>query len=107
MSSLRVLVLLATASLAAVVPPLGHDDAKRSEVPTQTAKMAPHGAPAAVVTPSVSMPIACDYAYCDGTSSWCFYWAGVTAYDPQRGPIPGETRTNIGPCSVTPAVSAS
>lgn len=106
MPSLKALVLFAAASLAAVLPPPGRDDAKRSEMPTQTEWVPPHGARAVAVTPSVSMPIACDYAYCDGTSSWCFYWAGVTAYDPQRGPVPGETITNIGPCSATPAPSA-
>ena len=107
MVSLKAVVLFIATSLAAVVALPGHDNAKRSETPTQTERVPPHAARAAAVTPSVSMPIACDYAYCDGTSSWCFYWAGVTGYDPQRGPIPGETRTNIGPCSVTPAVSAS
>ncbi|EQL02100.1 hypothetical protein OCS_02194 [Ophiocordyceps sinensis CO18] len=44
------------------------------------------------------MPATCDYSYCDGTSSWCFYWGGVTSYDVNRGPVPGEMRAPLGPC---------
>ncbi|PHH73924.1 hypothetical protein CDD80_3458 [Ophiocordyceps camponoti-rufipedis] len=46
----------------------------------------------------VSLPAVCDYSYCDGRSSWCFYWAGITSYDISRGPVPGETRVPLGPC---------
>ncbi|RDA92215.1 hypothetical protein CP533_5711 [Ophiocordyceps camponoti-saundersi (nom. inval.)] len=54
--------------------------------------------PATTGPPPVSLHPACDYSYCDGSSSWCFYWAGITSYDVSRGPVPGETRVPIGPC---------
>ncbi|KAM4054795.1 hypothetical protein HRG_005617 [Hirsutella rhossiliensis] len=64
---------------------------------------APAPAPPAATTPAppaeVSMPATCDYSYCDGTSSWCFYWGGVTSYDVDRGPVPGEIRAPLGPCA--------
>ncbi|KAL3964342.1 hypothetical protein ACCO45_001346 [Purpureocillium lilacinum] len=74
-----------------------------SPAPTQTQSAQGQGqgqgpVQPAAVTPSVSLPVACDYTYCDGSSSWCFYWGGVTSYDPNHGPVPGETRTNLGPC---------
>ncbi|RCI10314.1 hypothetical protein L249_8441 [Ophiocordyceps polyrhachis-furcata BCC 54312] len=62
--------------------------------------------PAATTTrPPVSLPLTCDYSYCDGSSSWCFYWAGITSYDVSRGPVPGETRVGLGPCGVTATTS--
>jgi hypothetical protein len=48
--------------------------------------------------PKPTHSVSCSYEYCDGTSSWCYYWAGITAYDPSRGPIPGVTRSPLGSC---------
>ncbi|UNI14440.1 hypothetical protein JDV02_001069 [Purpureocillium takamizusanense] len=99
-------LLLAGLSSAAVLPEEAarrHEPVARGGTPTKTlSPRDPSAAAAAVaaaaVTPSVSLPVACDFTYCDGSSSWCFYWAGVTAYDSKGAPIPGETRTNLGPC---------
>ncbi|KAI0115202.1 hypothetical protein F4814DRAFT_311276 [Daldinia grandis] len=40
----------------------------------------------------------CDYSYCNSGSIVCFYWAGYTAWDISRGPLPGEVPTTLGPC---------
>lgn len=53
-------------------------------------------APAPTAEPEPT--IDCHYRYCESSTSWCFYWAGVTGYDISLGPIPGETRTSIGTC---------
>lgn len=50
---------------------------------------------------SSSSSISCDIRYCDGSTSWCHYWAGITTYDPTLGPLPGETRTALGKCGRT------
>ncbi|KAK0389409.1 hypothetical protein NLU13_2984 [Sarocladium strictum] len=50
---------------------------------------------------SSSSSISCDLRYCDGSTSWCHYWAGITTYDPTLGPLPGETLTSIGLCGKT------
>jgi len=54
-----------------------------------------------IIKPTAS--ISCGYKYCDelGTS-WCFYYAEPTTYDPSRGPLPGVTRTPIGTCGTKP-----
>ncbi|KAH7170575.1 hypothetical protein EDB81DRAFT_170607 [Dactylonectria macrodidyma] len=44
--------------------------------------------------------ISCDYAYCDGSISWCFYFVPFTTFDVTFGPLPGERRTSLGPCEV-------
>ncbi|KAL2213582.1 hypothetical protein CC79DRAFT_1362391 [Sarocladium strictum] len=49
----------------------------------------------------LSSSISCDNRYCDGSTSWCFYWAGITTYDPTLGPLPGETRRSLGRCGKT------
>lgn len=48
--------------------------------------------------PEPEPSIDCHYRYCESSTSWCFYWGGVTGYDVSRGPIPGETRTSLGTC---------
>lgn len=48
--------------------------------------------------PEPDPSIDCHYRYCESSTSWCFYWGGVTGYDVSRGPIPGETRTSLGTC---------
>lgn len=40
----------------------------------------------------------CHYSYCESSTLWCFYWAGVTGYDASLGPLPGETRTSLDTC---------
>ncbi|KAK7225953.1 hypothetical protein V2G26_013956 [Clonostachys chloroleuca] len=55
-------------------------------------------APSTTGAPKPTHSVSCSYEYCDGTSSWCYYWAGITAYDPSRGPIPGVTRSPLGSC---------
>ncbi|KAJ6446323.1 multidrug resistance protein 1 [Purpureocillium lavendulum] len=104
------LIALAGLSAAAVVP----QDVRRHDVvaptmaslPVQTQSARGPPQPAAV-TPTVSLPVACDYTYCDGSSSWCFYWGGVTSYDMSRGPVPGETRIKLGPCGATVTSTAA
>ncbi|KAH7162682.1 hypothetical protein B0J13DRAFT_16584 [Dactylonectria estremocensis] len=44
--------------------------------------------------------IDCDYAYCDGSISWCFYFVPFTTFNISLGPLPGERRTSLGPCEV-------
>lgn len=81
-------------------------------IPTVTTTVTMH-APSLLTTPSPSpeplttpapgdpsTPVSCHYKYCDGSTSWCLYWAGITAYDLTHGPQPGERRTDIGPCPV-------
>jgi hypothetical protein len=57
--------------------------------------------PPADPTPSID----CHYRYCESSTSWCYYWAGVTGYDVSLGPLPGETRTALGVCD--PATGAA
>ncbi|ODA82868.1 hypothetical protein RJ55_01377 [Drechmeria coniospora] len=105
----KALILFAASALAAVIYPPGEGSSSShakvqvpETAPRQTAWRTHHGPLPAAVTPTVTLPIACDYSYCDGSTSWCFYWAGVTSYDPFRGPVPGETRVELGPCTVPP-----
>lgn len=58
----------------------------------------PPPAPVKTVPVKSGSSVSCNYRYCDGSTSWCFYWAGVTSYDVSLGPVPGETRTEIGSC---------
>lgn len=56
---------------------------------------------APVITPPPPEPttsLNCHYEFCDGSTSWCWYWAGVSSYDPTLGPLPGERRTSVGSC---------
>ena len=65
---------------------------------------------APLTTPAPGDPstaVSCHYRYCDGATSWCFYWAGITAYDLTYGPIPGERRTEIGSCDKTAAATTA
>ncbi|KPM40643.1 hypothetical protein AK830_g5903 [Neonectria ditissima] len=49
--------------------------------------------------------IDCDYKYCESNTSWCFYFVPFTTFDISEGPLPGETRTSLGPCGSTTAYS--
>ena len=40
----------------------------------------------------------CDYAWCDEGTSWCNYFAGITGWDAEKGPVPGTVVTAIGRC---------
>lgn len=67
--------------------------------------------PTSVITPPPAEPtpthtLNCDYEYCDGSTSWCFYWAGISSYDPTLGPLPGESRTSVGTCAYPPKTPA-
>ncbi|KAK1457557.1 hypothetical protein CCUS01_09671 [Colletotrichum cuscutae] len=46
--------------------------------------------------------IDCNHEWCQDSTSLCAYWAGITGWDPTEGPIPGETVTSIGKCSIVP-----
>ncbi|KJZ79018.1 hypothetical protein HIM_01791 [Hirsutella minnesotensis 3608] len=103
MPSLTALVSVALLGLysgaaAIVLPASSTPPPPSAPTVSTTASPAPPSPPAVSPSPTVSMPLMCDYAYCDGTSSWCFYWAGVTSYDIFRGPVPGETRVPLGVC---------
>ncbi|KAF0327319.1 hypothetical protein K4K61_007709 [Colletotrichum sp. SAR11_59] len=58
------------------------------------------------VQPPATPSIKCDHQWCQDGASMCAYWAGVTGFDPSRGPIPGETVTNLGSCAMPTATSA-
>ncbi|KAJ5013689.1 hypothetical protein K4K57_002453 [Colletotrichum sp. SAR 10_99] len=62
------------------------------------------------VQPPATTSINCDHQWCQNGASMCAYWAGVTdflpGFDPSRGPIPGETVTNLGPCAMPTATAA-
>ncbi|EQB46943.1 hypothetical protein CGLO_13970 [Colletotrichum gloeosporioides Cg-14] len=58
------------------------------------------------VQPPATPSIKCDHQWCQDGASMCAYWAGVTGFDPSRGPIPGETVTNLGPCAIPTATAA-
>ncbi|KAI8160438.1 hypothetical protein K4K49_006687 [Colletotrichum sp. SAR 10_70] len=58
------------------------------------------------VQPPATTSIKCDHQWCQDGASMCAYWAGVTGFDPSRGPIPGETVTNLGPCAMPTATAA-
>jgi hypothetical protein len=89
--------LLLITSAAALVLPQDHDNgvAPRQE---------PTTVPPPTTTPAPTFTINCDNRYCDGTTSWCFYWGGVTSYDLTLGPVPGETRTALGLCTTSAPV---
>ncbi|KAF4887679.1 hypothetical protein CGCF415_v014754 [Colletotrichum fructicola] len=57
------------------------------------------------VQPPATPSIKCDHQWCQDGASMCAYWAGVTGFDPSRGPIPGETVTNLGPCAMPTATA--
>ena len=82
----RSLLALLAAGLTAAAPPL--------------ITTAPDFNPEPVfpVPTSTSLTFDCSYEYCDGQTSWCFYWGGITGYDVSLGPLPGEVRTSIGLC---------
>lgn len=65
---------------------------------TTTTTMAATATGASTAPPSTTA-YQCDMQYCDGSTSWCFYWAGVTSWDANDGPRPGEVRTQLGLCS--------
>ncbi|KAK1727949.1 hypothetical protein CaCOL14_009953 [Colletotrichum acutatum] len=46
--------------------------------------------------------INCNHEWCQDSTSLCAYWADITGWDPTEGPIPGETVTSIGKCSIVP-----
>lgn len=56
--------------------------------------------PASSAIPTTT--IECNHEWCQDSTSLCAYWAGITAWDPTEGPIPGETVTSIGKCSIVP-----
>lgn len=73
--------------------------------PTKPAIAAPAlvGDPASAPTdPLAADPepnsIDCHKRYCESSTLWCFYWAGMTGYDVSLGPLPGETRTSVDTC---------
>ncbi|ORY69975.1 uncharacterized protein BCR38DRAFT_405628 [Pseudomassariella vexata] len=41
----------------------------------------------------------CDYSFCSNGNEWCFWYAGVTGWNPSQGAVPGETHAIIGPCT--------
>ncbi|KAL2874119.1 hypothetical protein SGCOL_010707 [Colletotrichum sp. CLE4] len=47
--------------------------------------------------------INCDHEWCQNGTSLCAYWAGITGWDPTKGPVPGETVTSVGRCSAVPS----
>lgn len=57
--------------------------------------------PTPVITPQAE-PTAgvftCHMQYCDGSTSWCLFWGGLTTFDGRHGPVPGETRAPLGLC---------
>ena len=92
------------------IPPTAPPAIPATQPPVALSTIPPAVAPSAIPsgalsTASAEAPVptqssvACDYEYCDGISSWCFYWAGVTGYDPLQGPLPGETRSPLGLCN--------
>ncbi|KAH7329258.1 hypothetical protein B0I35DRAFT_473872 [Stachybotrys elegans] len=78
-------ILLLMASATAIVLPQGDEPAEPQHQALTTAT-------------AYTVTAACGNEICDGTTSWCFYWAGVTGYDRSLGPIPGVTRRPLGPC---------
>ncbi|KAH8175913.1 hypothetical protein LIA77_04331 [Sarocladium implicatum] len=82
MSSFKVLGLFISMAAAMIVP---------------TGTTPPPG-PASPEPTFYTACLDCDIEYCDGSTSWCHYWAGMTTYDPTLGPLPGETRVPVGLC---------
>lgn len=102
MTSIKAVLMLAAAAAAMVVPPVVDDGIIVARQTTE----APTPASSSIITPAPTTSIHCDYEYCDSGISWCFYFAGFQTFDPSRGPLPGETRTSIGPCA-TPTVAVT
>ncbi|KFH47958.1 hypothetical protein ACRE_012550 [Hapsidospora chrysogenum ATCC 11550] len=91
-------VLLAAS--AAAMPTVS---SRQQQQQQQQSPPPPPPPPLPFITPAPPIPagpLACDLNFCDGKTSWCFYWAGVTSWDPTHGPIPGESLTAIGPCTL-------
>ncbi|EGY14763.1 hypothetical protein HYQ45_000771 [Verticillium longisporum] len=56
-------------------------------------------------TPSTSS-VLCNPTYCQDSTLYCHYWAGVTGWDVSLGLVPGMQRSSIGECeSVTGSAS--
>lgn len=101
MPSLKSLLIFITASAAMAVAPSHETGLAAVQQATATTTRIPHMTPRPTAKPTTS--IKCDYAYCAEGTSWCFYFAGFTTYDTSRGPLPGETRTSLGPCGTKAA----
>ena len=86
MPSFKSLLLLAASAAALVVPKDGNANVQRAVTTAPTTTAAP------------SLTVHCDDQWCDGSTSWCLYWAGITSYNPTIGPFPGEVATQIGTC---------
>ncbi|KAF4123500.1 hypothetical protein GMORB2_6201 [Geosmithia morbida] len=87
-------IAMASAAAAATVP---------VTVPnmTITPGLTPSPTSTSTLTPTPTI-YTCHMQYCDGSTSWCVYWGGLTSFDSNHGPLPGETRAQLGAC--TPAV---
>ncbi|ETS76392.1 hypothetical protein PFICI_11779 [Pestalotiopsis fici W106-1] len=69
--------------------------------PLTESSMAPATAPPPPPHPPVSsFTASCDDAFCSQGSRYCYYWGGETSYEFGKGPVPGETQTILGACTV-------
>ncbi|OHE95470.1 hypothetical protein CORC01_09203 [Colletotrichum orchidophilum] len=76
---------------------------KCTAVPTQAENQKRSTVNHMLITPApFSSSVDCKYKYCDSSTQYCMYWAGVTGWDPSLGPIPGMTRTSLGACQAPP-----
>ncbi|KAF9875556.1 hypothetical protein CkaCkLH20_06937 [Colletotrichum karsti] len=57
-----------------------------------------------LITPAPTTSVNCLYNYCESSTSYCMYWAGITGYDISLGPIPGMQRTTLGSCQAPASV---
>ncbi|KAI1769064.1 hypothetical protein GGR53DRAFT_277325 [Hypoxylon sp. FL1150] len=44
---------------------------------------------------------------CVSGTKYCHYWAGITGWDSNHNPVPGETVASIGTCGPDPATTAA
>ncbi|KAF6839796.1 hypothetical protein CPLU01_01668 [Colletotrichum plurivorum] len=90
--SIVLLLLKVNSVLAAVLPKPG---------PSSTLVTAPTAVINSTITAFIkpTPSVDCSYKWCQNSTSFCLYWAGITGYDPSLGPIPGMVHTSIGSCA--------
>ncbi|KAJ0286913.1 hypothetical protein COL940_002803 [Colletotrichum noveboracense] len=58
-----------------------------------------------LTTPAPTVAVDCSYKFCQDSTSYCMYWAGVTGWDVSLGAIPGMQRTSLGNCEAPTSTS--
>lgn len=98
--SIVLLLLVLNSALAVVLPIPGP-----SSTPVTSPTAVINSTVTTLTSPTPSLD--CSYEWCQNSTSFCLYWAGITSYDPFLGPVPGMVHTSIGRCASPTRTSTS